>query len=164
MAESARHEEQGQHREWTAPLNKRERVVIGVSIVVAAAAVLGASFFAGRLEAWIENRQAELVILEERAYTISNQLAREEGYREAQSGSPEPAGSGDPPAYSPELYDDCRDAFGSISPAGLRRAWAASGDAAQLGELTDDDMRGIAKVGCLLFATGADAPWGDLVP
>ena len=36
-------------------------------------------------------------------------------------------------AYSPEMYDDCRDAFGSISPAGLRRVWAMSGDAAEWG-------------------------------
>ena len=68
-------------------------------------------------------------------------------------------------AYSPEMYDDCLDAFGSISPAGLRRVWASSGDAAELGELTDDDVRGMLKLGCLMMAAGADIPWGgDLVP
>ena len=66
--------------------------------------------------------------------------------------------------YSPELYDDCRDAFGSISPAGLRQLWAETGDAAELGKLTDDDVRGILKVACLMMATGTDIPWGDLVP
>ena len=66
--------------------------------------------------------------------------------------------------YSPELYDDCRDAFGSISPAGLRQIWAETGDAAELGKLTDDDVRGILKVACLLMATGSDIPWGELVP
>ena len=76
------------------------------------------------------------------------------------SGSPGLTGS----SYSPELYDDCRDAFGSISPAGLRRIWASSGDSAELGELTDDDVRGLLKLGCLMFAAGADIPWGDLVP
>ena len=66
--------------------------------------------------------------------------------------------------YSPELYDDCRDAFGSISAAGLRQLWAETGDAAELGKLTDDDVRGILKVACLMMATGTDIPWGDLVP
>ena len=88
------------------------------------------------------------------------------------SGPAEPQGPAEPdggqqaglPAYSPELYDDCRDAFGSISPAGLRRLWAASGDASALGEMTDDDVRGLLKLGCLVIATGAgDIPWGGLV-
>ena len=60
------------------------------------------------------------------------------------------------------MYDDCRDAFGSISPAGLRRLWAASGDTAELAELTDDDVRGMIKLGCLMIAAGL--PWDDLVP
>ena len=87
-------------------------------------------------------------------------------------GPPGPAGPPGPTSieetvrstYSPELYDDCRDAFGSISPAGLRQLWAETGDAAELGKLTDDDVRGILKVACLLMATGSDIPWGDLVP
>ena len=62
------------------------------------------------------------------------------------------------------MYDDCRDAFGSITPAGLRRLLAMSGDAAELGELTDDDVRGMLKLACLFIATGADIPWDDLVP
>ena len=91
------------------------------------------------------------------------------------AGSTGPAGPAGPPGptsivetsrstYSPELYDDCRDAFGSISPSGLRQIWAETGDAAELGKLTDDDVRGILKVACLMMATGTDIPWGDLVP
>ena len=85
------------------------------------------------------------------------------------SGLPGPAGSTSieetgRSTYSPELYDDCRDAFGSISAAGLRQIWAETGDAAELGKLTDDDVRGILKVACLMMATGTDIPWGDLVP
>ena len=61
------------------------------------------------------------------------------------------------------MYDDCRDAFGSISPAGLRRILAASGDAAELGELTDDDVRGMVKLFCLMAAAHI-IPWDDLAP
>ena len=37
--------------------------------------------------------------------------------------------------YSPELYDDCLDAFGSFSAGGLRSVFASSGAMAELGEL-----------------------------
>ena len=63
--------------------------------------------------------------------------------------------------YSPELYDDCRDAFGSISAAGFRQIMAESGDAGELGRLTDDDLRGILKFFCLFVAMGEDLPWDD---
>ena len=73
---------------------------------------------------------------------------------------PPSEGQGDTRAiYSPELYDDCRDAFGSISPAGLRQLWAESGDVAELGALSDDDVRGILKIACLMFATGEGADY-----
>ena len=63
--------------------------------------------------------------------------------------------------YSPDLYDDCRDAFGSISAAGFRQIMAESGDAGELGRLTDDDLRGILKFFCLFVAMGGDLPWDD---
>ncbi len=69
-------------------------------------------------------------------------------------------------AYSPELYDDCRDAFGSFSVASLRRMMATSGDVAELGELgvlTDDDVRSLLKMACLVMASGADTFLGSLV-
>ena len=74
------------------------------------------------------------------------------------AGSQGPAGS----AYSPEAYDDCRDAFNSFSPAALRQMLAASGDEAELGELTEDDVRAMLELGCLAIAMGADTLWGDL--
>ncbi len=75
-------------------------------------------------------------------------------------GPPGPAVGQEARPYSGELYDDCREAFGSISPAGLRRLMAKSGDVTDLGELTDDDVRGLLRVACLMIAIGAeDAPW-----
>lgn len=65
--------------------------------------------------------------------------------------------------YSPELYDDCRNAFGSFSAAGLRRMLAMSGGAAELGELTDGDIGGFIMLACLFLAAGGDvSPWGDV--
>ena len=74
---------------------------------------------------------------------------------------PVPTGS----AYSAELYDDCRDAFDSISVAALRQLWASSlnvADLSELGGLADDDVRGMLKIACLVWTTGDEAPWGDL--
>ena len=70
------------------------------------------------------------------------------------------------PVYSPEMYDDCRDAFGSISASGLRQIFATSGDSdgINLGGLTDDDIRGLLKMGCLMMAAGGVPPWGDDTP
>ena len=65
------------------------------------------------------------------------------------------------------MYDDCRDAFNSFSEAALRQMLAAEWDVAELGELgglTDDDVRGLLKMACLVLASGADLPWGDLLP
>ena len=78
------------------------------------------------------------------------------------AGSEGPRGVGSADSYSPELYADCRDAFGSISPAGLRRLLA--GTDTELGELTDDDVRGLLKMVCLMLATGADSALYDFLP
>ena len=78
------------------------------------------------------------------------------------AGSEGPRGVGSADSYSPELYADCRDAFGSISPAGLRRLLAGSDT--ELGELTDDDVRGLLKMVCLMLATGADSALYDFLP
>ena len=59
--------------------------------------------------------------------------------------------------YSPEMYDDCRDALGSISPAAMRQLW---GTVVDLGTWTDDDLRGLVKMGCLALASGA-VPWDE---
>ena len=70
------------------------------------------------------------------------------------------------PAYSGELYDDCRDAFNSFSEATLRQMLASGWDKAELGELaalTDNDVRGMTKLVCLYLAASADLPWGDLL-
>ena len=65
--------------------------------------------------------------------------------------------------YSGELYDDCRDAFGSISPSALRALWVGSGDAEELAAMSDDDVRGFVRLACLFFAMGQDdIPWDDL--
>lgn len=52
------------------------------------------------------------------------------------------------PKYSPEMYDDCRDAFGGISAAG----WRQLIDDQELAKLTDDDVRALFKVMCLMMA------------
>ena len=63
--------------------------------------------------------------------------------------------------YSPELYDDCRDAFGSMSPAGWRQLLQSWGET-ELGPLTDDDLHGLLRFFCLMLAIGADdIPWAD---
>ena len=70
------------------------------------------------------------------------------------------------PTYSGEMYDDCRDAFNSFSEAALRQMLASEWDRAELGELaalTDNDLRGMLKFACLVMASGADLPWGDLL-
>ena len=59
--------------------------------------------------------------------------------------------------YSPEMYDDCRDAFGSISPAGMRQFL---GTAVDLRAWTDDDLRGWLKMVCVALASGA-VPWDE---
>ena len=64
------------------------------------------------------------------------------------------------PMYSPDMYDDCRDAYGSISPA-IARQFLAAADFAELGSWTDDDIRGLFKLACLMFASGA-IPWEEL--
>ena len=46
------------------------------------------------------------------------------------------------------MYDDCRDAFGSISAAG----WRQIIDDPELARLTDDDVRALFKVMCLMIA------------
>ena len=56
--------------------------------------------------------------------------------------------------YSPDTYDDCRDAYGSISPA-IARQFLAAADFAELGSWTDVDIRGLFKLACLMFASGA---------
>ena len=61
------------------------------------------------------------------------------------------------------MYDDCRDAFNSISPAGVRRLLTASAPGPEWGELTDDDVRGVLKLTCLVLATGTDLTLNDLV-
>ena len=64
------------------------------------------------------------------------------------------------------MYDDCRDAFNSFSIATLRQMLASEWDVAELGELgglTDDDVRGMLKMACLVLASGADLSWGDLL-
>ena len=58
---------------------------------------------------------------------------------------------------------DCREVFGNMSPAVLRRFWAAEWDErlGRFGELTDDDIRGISRLTCLGMAMGG-VPWSDL--
>ena len=56
--------------------------------------------------------------------------------------------SGVAPKYSPEMYDDCRDAFGGISAAGWRQLM----DDEDLARLTDDDVRALFRVMCLMMA------------
>ena len=72
------------------------------------------------------------------------------------AGPPGPAGDGQAPRpYSPELFRDCLDAFGSFSPAGLRRILAMSGDdVGELGALADDDVYGLVRMACLMIAIG----------
>ncbi len=61
--------------------------------------------------------------------------------------------------YSSELYDDCRDAFGGLSPTALRSLLASE---EELSRLSDDDLRAVAKMGCLFIAvTGGDTDWLD---
>ena len=64
--------------------------------------------------------------------------------------------------YSPEMYDDCQDAFRSFSATALRRLWAED-FGPELGEMTDDDLRSLIKLGCFGLASGQDAIWTDLV-
>ena len=86
-------------------------------------------------------------------------------------GPPGPAGPQGPagppgpaePAYSPELFNDCRETFSHFSESTLRRIVAANWDVTDLGELTDDDVRGIVTMACFGIASGADLPWGDLL-
>ena len=82
-------------------------------------------------------------------------------------GPPGPQGIAGPGGvYSPDLYDDCRDALGSITPGGLRRLLDEldERDEQDLGRLTDDDLRGFLKLGCLYIALSgvADLPVGSL--
>ena len=65
------------------------------------------------------------------------------------------------PGYNPELYDDCRDALNYLSSATLRRIMVDSGQ--NLQELTDDDLNGLVRLGCLSLAMGEGSLWGDLV-
>ena len=72
-----------------------------------------------------------------------------------------PAGMGGGPSYEGEMYDDCRDAFGPVSPTGLRRLMAASGE--DLGELTDDDVRWMVRLGCWVMASGGETILAELL-
>lgn len=77
------------------------------------------------------------------------------------SGSQGPVGI----AYSSELYDDCRDAFGSLSIAALRQMLFAGDDSppVSLSGLTDNDIRSVLKMACLIMALGSDTFLGGLV-
>ena len=69
-------------------------------------------------------------------------------------GEPGQSGGQSATPYSGEMYDDCRDAFGSISAAGLRLLWKDELTGAELASLTDGDLRGLVKLGCLSIAAG----------
>ena len=76
-------------------------------------------------------------------------------------GPPGPVSELESSPYSSELYDDCRDAFGSMSPAGWRQLLQSWGET-ELGPLTDDDLHGLLRFFCLMLAIGADdIPWAD---
>ena len=68
------------------------------------------------------------------------------------------------PSYHPELYDDCRDAFGGFSAAGLRSLLGGASSDLNLGDLADDDVRAVVKLVCLGLAMGFIEDWGDLPP
>ena len=62
------------------------------------------------------------------------------------------------------MYDDCRDAFGSLSPSALRQALTAEGDIPELRGMTDDDVRGLLKLGCFFIAAGEGFLFGGEAP
>ncbi len=66
-------------------------------------------------------------------------------------------------SYSPELYDDCRDAFNNLSPSALRAMWAGDADDLGLASMSDSDVHSITRMACLFLAMGHDdIPWGDI--
>ena len=71
-------------------------------------------------------------------------------------------GSGHIASYSPELYDDCREAYGSFGPSGLRLMWEQAGESSELAGLSDEDVRGLFRLMCLTLATSGGTVWNDL--
>ena len=64
-------------------------------------------------------------------------------------------------SFSPELYDACREVYGSFSPGGLRFMWEQSGELSELSGLSDEDVRGLFRLMCLALATVGGTAWND---
>ena len=82
--------------------------------------------------------------------------------RQGERGIPGPtgaqgaAGDASTPAYNGDMYDDCRDAFGSLSVPILRAFYTANDDTEGLVlNMSDSDVRGMGKLGCLMLAAGS---------
>ena len=78
-------------------------------------------------------------------------------------GTPGQSSESAPTTYSAELYDDCNQAFGSFSSAGLRSFLVASGDSGDLLGLTDSDLQAVFRLGCLVLAMGGEVPWAEII-
>ena len=81
------------------------------------------------------------------------------------AGAPGPSGAAASVSdnYSPELYDDALLPLATLTQLFWRRLWALEAEISWMAELSDNDVRAMARLACLILAMGGSAPWGDLV-